>query len=90
MGRGRLPLSHQVGQLPRMLHDRFLPGQLLDPQARDRSRDHQLLDLLGAFEDVVDLGEGVPGHPDSALDQRGLCPLLPCFHRLRPARLGMN
>ena len=28
-------------------------GQLLDAQAGDRPRDHQLLDLLGALEDVV-------------------------------------
>jgi hypothetical protein len=28
---------------------------LLDPQTRDRSGDHELLDLLGALEDVVGL-----------------------------------
>src|SRR5690349_2786106 len=32
---------------------------LLDAQAGDRSADHELLDLLGAFEDVVDLGVAV-------------------------------
>src|SRR5690606_5770633 len=30
-------------------------AELLDPQTRDGSADHQLLDLLGAFEDVIDL-----------------------------------
>ena len=30
-------------------------GQLLDAQAADRPGDHELLDLLGALEDVVGL-----------------------------------
>jgi hypothetical protein len=29
--------------------------RLPNPQTRDRSTDHELLDLLGAFEDVVGL-----------------------------------
>ena len=33
---------------------------LLDPQTRDRPTDHQLLDLLGAFEDVVGLSWTYP------------------------------
>src|SRR4051794_31304751 len=35
-------------------------GPLLDPQAGDGPGDHQLLDLLGALEDVEDLGVTVP------------------------------
>ena len=31
------------------------PELLLDAQTRDRTADYQLLDLLGAFEDVVNL-----------------------------------
>ena len=62
----------------------------LDPQARDRSADDQLLDLLGAFEDVVGLIEGVPSRPESAHEQRKLCPPLPRRDRARPAKLGMN
>ena len=34
--------------------------ELLDAQAGDRSGDHQLLDLAGAFEDRVDLRVAVP------------------------------
>ncbi len=34
--------------------------RLLDVHPRDRARDHELLDLGGALEDVVDLGVAVP------------------------------
>ena len=40
-----------------VLHLPFSPlnrDSLLDTQSRDRPRDHELLDLLGAFEDVED------------------------------------
>jgi hypothetical protein len=37
--------------------ERKTAGQLLDPEARDRPGDDQLLDLLGAFEDVVGLAK---------------------------------
>jgi hypothetical protein len=33
---------------------------LLDAQTRDGPADHELLDLLGAFEDVVGLSETYP------------------------------
>src|SRR5947208_6406579 len=36
------------------------PRALFDVHPRDRARDHQLLDLGGALEDVVDLGVAVP------------------------------
>jgi hypothetical protein len=36
-----------------------VPG-LLDVHARDRARDHELLDLGGALEDVIDLRVAVP------------------------------
>ena len=32
-----------------------MQGLSLDPQAGDRARDHQLLNLAGAFEDRVDI-----------------------------------
>src|SRR5581483_6185828 len=44
---GRPPASADVSELANM-------------QARDGARDHQLLDLLGALEEVVDLGVAVP------------------------------
>jgi len=37
-----------------------IPFCLLDPQARDRTREDQLLDLLGAFEDVVGVSWAYP------------------------------
>src|ERR1700694_1233454 len=37
------------------------PPALLDVHPADRPRDHQLLDLGGALEDVVDLGVAGPG-----------------------------
>ena len=40
---------------------------LLDPQTRDGSADHELLDLLGAFEDVVGLSETYPLVPGGAV-----------------------
>jgi hypothetical protein len=40
---------------------------LLDSHARDRSADHELLDLLGAFEDVVGLIWTCPLLPDVAV-----------------------
>ena len=39
-------------------HDPFIC--LLDAQTQDRPADHELLDLLGAFEDVVDLSWTYP------------------------------
>ena len=40
--------------------------RLLDSQTADRPRDHELLDLLGALEDVVDLPEwSIQYHADS-------------------------
>ncbi len=40
---------------------------LLDPQARDGPADHELLDLFGAFEDVVDLSWTYPLVTDVAV-----------------------
>src|SRR5450759_1467220 len=42
--------------------------ELLDVHPRDRARDHELLDLGGALEDVIDLGVAVP-----ALDRELAC-----------------
>jgi hypothetical protein len=43
---------------PRVYASPSLPRELLDAHPRDRPGDHELLDLLGALEDVVGLTSG--------------------------------
>ena len=57
---GLLPLDSRQGSDDLPPDSRCFKRFLLDAQSRNRPADDQLLDLLGAFEDVVDLGITVP------------------------------